>query len=134
MARIKPINHLTKIGDNIMTRQNLISMTQDQINALNKADLQNHLNAAIELLKSAKSAPENSRKSQVVRLLLEKPTSIYDMAAILDTTNKNVSSVLCGLKKDGLDICTNGKSEKFFADIEQAKLYLDNPESIQIIE
>lgn len=63
----------------------------------------------------------SKRKQEVLNLLQTKPISIFDMSVKLDITNKNVSSQLCYLKKDGYLICTNSQGQKFFEDYDYSK-------------
>jgi biotin operon repressor len=55
----------------------------------------------------------DGRKEEVLALLKTAPHSIYEMAEKLDISNKNVSSQLCYLKKDGHRIATNADGQKF---------------------
>ena len=52
------------------------------------------------------------RKEEVLALLQERPMAIQDMADALGISNKNVSSQLCYLKKDGVRIATNADGQK----------------------
>lgn len=68
------------------------------------------------LIESLSKNRTSKRKQEVLDLLKENPISIYDMSVKLDITNKNVSSQLCYLKKDGYLICTNSSGCKFLED------------------
>jgi len=56
------------------------------------------------------------RKEEVLTILEREPTEIFDIAEELGISNKNVSSQLCYLKKDGYNIATNSKGQKFLED------------------
>lgn len=68
---------------------------------------------ALELQEKLSRKRGDGRKQEVLALLQNGPISIFDMAEQLGITNKNVSSQLCYLKKDGYAIATNSKGEKF---------------------
>jgi len=58
-----------------------------------------------EITKVVKS--QKNRKSQVLNLLLEDIQSINDISTTLGISNRNVSSILCYLKKDEYQITTS---------------------------
>lgn len=74
------------------------------------------LNERDSLIESLSKNRTSKRKQEVLELLKKNPISIYDMSVELDITNKNVSSQLCYLKKDGYLICTNSSGCKFLED------------------
>ena len=96
------------------TKEILSNMTKkDLLEEISKRDL-----LIIELIDKLESSKNRTskRKQEVLDLLKLSPISIYDMSIKLDITNKNVSSQLCYLKKDGHLICTNSSGKKFLED------------------
>jgi len=67
-------------------------------------------------LKAGRTKTGPGRKEEVLAILEREPTEIYDIAEELNISNKNVSSQLCYLKKDGYSIATNSKGQKFLED------------------
>lgn len=94
------------INYNKMTKENLI----DTINERDSLITELHEQLILNKNRTSK------RKQEVLDLLKKNPISIYDMSVELDITNKNVSSQLCYLKKDGYLICTNSSGCKFLED------------------
>ena len=58
------------------------------------------------------------RKQEVLGLLKTKPHSIDDLVAATSMNNKNISSQLCYLKKDGVKIAINSEGKRFIEDYE----------------
>ena len=87
---------------------------------LNKDFQPKSLQEALEHIKQLKQAvklfeyKQGGRKKQVKELLNKQPLSIEEIADKLGITNKNVSSILCALKKEGNKIATNSQGKKFF--------------------
>ena len=69
----------------------------------------NHLKRVVKIFEYK----QGGRKKQV-KELLKQPLSIEEIASKLGITNKNVSSILCALKKEGNKIATNSQGKKFF--------------------
>lgn len=67
------------------------------------------------LLKSKSTVGQGGeRKSQVLKLLKDRgPISIKGMASVLNTTTRNVSSVLTGLRNNGYVIHTDSIGQKY---------------------
>ena len=88
----------------------LLARVKELEEALAKAKQDN------ETLIKAKSASGqgSERKSQVLELLKDRgPISIKGMATVLNTTTRNVSSVLTGLRNGGYVIHTDGIGQKY---------------------
>ena len=88
----------------------LLARVKELEEALAKAKQDN------ETLVKAKSASGqgSERKSQVLELLKDRgPISIKGMATVLNTTTRNVSSVLTGLRNGGYVIHTDGIGQKY---------------------
>ena len=88
-----------------MEKQELMVKTQEEL-----------VDIILELQEKLSRKRGDGRKAEVLKMLQEGPMSIFDMAEALGITNKNVSSQLCYLKKDGYAIATNSKGEKFLED------------------
>ena len=58
-------------------------------------------------------AQGSARKKEVLAILNDGPASIKDIAIELETSTRNVSSVLTGLRKDGYIIHTDEHSRKY---------------------
>ena len=67
---------------------------------------------------SAIEYQSSNRSTQVLNLLKQKPLTIADIATQLNTTNKNVSSVLSALRKTGYRFSTDADNKKI---LEQPK-------------
>lgn len=79
-----------------------------------------------EELKTRKGTISGGRKYDVLETLRQGPISITDLATKLDTTSKNISSVLTMLRKDGAEIFTNSRGEKVLME-ESAELRATYP-------
>jgi predicted Rossmann fold nucleotide-binding protein DprA/Smf involved in DNA uptake len=90
--------------------------TKKLLNKLTKDELITKIDELNSLVESLNKNRTSKRKQEVLDLLKKNPISIYDMSVELDITNKNVSSQLCYLKKDGYLICTNSSGCKFLED------------------
>ena len=97
-----------------ITREMLKALTDEQINGMNKSNLQLHLIAAVQWLNTA---PEKNpgRKEDVLEILRKGPASILEIAEKLNIQSKNVSSQLSYLRKDGWVIHTDDKQRKYLA-------------------
>lgn len=108
-------------------------MKYDKLSKKELIEILNERDSLIEeqilIIESSKNRT-SKRKQEVLELLMSRPISIYDMSIELDITNKNVSSQLCYLKKDGHLICTNSSGCKFLEDYD----YKSNNESDSLIE
>jgi predicted ArsR family transcriptional regulator len=88
---------------NTLTRENLESMTKDEL-----------INLILNLneVKEQKS----HRKYEVLEILKSKsPISILDISNLMNTSTKNVSSLLTYLRRDGVKIYTDDGGRKFLA-------------------
>lgn len=74
----------------------------------------------------------DGRKEEVLALLQTKPMSIYDMSEALNISNKNVSSQLCYLKKDGHRIATNADGQKFLEGFDYSEIEI--PDELESTE
>lgn len=88
-------------------------LTIETMEKMTKKELINHLMSAIELLNERKD--QKSNKKFLVLDILKRGTaiSILDISNELGISTKNVSSLLCYLRKDGITIHTNEKGEKY---------------------
>lgn len=68
----------------------------------------------------------DGRKDEVLGLLQTKPMSIFEMSEALNISNKNVSSQLCYLKKDGHRIATNADGLKFLEGYDYSEIDVPN--------
>ena len=99
-----------------MTTQNITELTQEQMEKMNKKELIETLSQAISMLNERKE--QRSNKKFVVLEILKRghPVSILDISNELNISTKNVSSLLCYLRKDGVTIHTNEKGEKYIVE------------------
>jgi biotin operon repressor len=74
----------------------------------------------------------DGRKEEVLALLQTKPMSILEMSEALDISNKNISSQLCYLKKDGHRIATNADGQKHLEGFDYSEIEI--PEEIEAAE
>ena len=61
---------------------------------------------------SAIEYQSSNRSTQVLNLLKQKPLTVSDIAQQLNTTNKNISSVLSALRKAGHRFSTDADNKK----------------------
>ena len=96
-----------------MTIQNVTELTTEMMEKLSKKELIEHLTTAIALLNERRE--QKSNKKYLVLEILKRghPISILDISNELEISTKNVSSLLCYLRKDGIIIHTNEKGEKY---------------------
>lgn len=99
-----------------MTTQIITELTQEQMEKMNKKELIETLSQAISMLNERKE--QRSNKKFVVLEILKRghPISILDISNELNISTKNVSSLLCYLRKDGVTIHTNEKGEKYIVE------------------
>ena len=99
-----------------MTTQNITELTQEQMEKMNKKELIETLSQAISMLNERKE--QRSNKKFLVLEILKRghPISILDISNELNISTKNVSSLLCYLRKDGITIHTNEKGEKYIVE------------------
>ena len=71
-------------------------------------------NQANEELKNTKKVPGGERKAQVLALLKHNgPISIKGMATVMNTTTRNISSVLTAIRNSGYVIHTDNVGQKY---------------------
>ena len=80
---------------------------------MTKAEL---LTVIEELNTKLLSKTGEGRKEEVLAILKREPMTIYDISEELGISNKNVSSQLCYLKKDGIQIASDPEGRKFLWD------------------
>ena len=99
-----------------MTTQIITELAQEQMEKMNKKELIETLSQAISMLNERKE--QRSNKKFVVLEILKRghPISILDISNELNISTKNVSSLLCYLRKDGVTIHTNEKGEKYIVE------------------
>ena len=81
--------------------------TDSLAEAIDKINKYETLLAVIEYAKGG-------RQAQVIDMLKDKPYSVKEIATKLNIANKNVSSILSGIRKKGHKIGTNSDNKKFF--------------------
>ena len=96
-----------------MAIQSVTELTKEMMEKMNKKELIEHLTQAITMLNERKE--QRSNKKFLVLEILKRghPISILDISNELEISTKNVSSLLCYLRKDGITIHTNEKGEKY---------------------
>ena len=107
----KPINNLESEESSNMTNKLLdrIAQLEAQLEETKKR------NKALE--ESGAKAQGGERKSQVLKLLEEKgPISIKGMATVLNTTTRNISSVLTAIRNAGWTIHTDNVGQKYIVE------------------
>ena len=99
-----------------MTAQSITELTRESMERMSKKELIENLTMAITMLNERKE--QRSNKKFVVLEILKRghPISILDIANELNISTKNVSSLLCYLRKDGITIHTNEKGEKYIVE------------------
>lgn len=99
-----------------MTAQNITELTTEMMDKMTKKELIETLSQAISMLNERKE--QRSNKKFVVLEILKRghPISILDISNELNISTKNVSSLLCYLRKDGVTIHTNEKGEKYIVE------------------
>ena len=96
-----------------MTIQNVTELTTEMMEKLSKKELIEHLTTAVALLNERKEQKSNKKYLVLEILKRGNPISILDISNELEISTKNVSSLLCYLRKDGITIHTNEKGEKY---------------------
>lgn len=87
---------------------------------LSKEELINKIEELEASIQKMKESKDKGRKSEVLELLQEKKRiTIKEIAEALGITDKNVSSQLSYLRKDGWSIGTDSKGRKFI-EVEEA--------------
>ena len=99
-----------------ITTQNITELTQEMMDKMTKKELIEHLTQAITMLNERKE--QRSNKKFLVLDILKRgtPISILDISNELNISTKNVSSLLCYLRKDGITIHTDGKGCKYIVE------------------
>lgn len=99
-----------------MSNVTITELTTEMMNKMNKNDLITHLTEAIALLNARKE--QKSNKKYLVLDILKRgtPISILDISNELNISTKNVSSLLCYLRKDGITIHTDDKGCKYIVE------------------
>lgn len=87
----------------------------ETLSSLNKTQLTELLTTSITLIQT----PRDNRKSEVLRLITERPHTIQELADALNTTTKNISSQLSYLRKDNHTIMNDPLGRKFVPTTEQ---------------
>ena len=85
----------------------LTSMTKAQL-----IEIINELNTQFEAAKTAKKWDGSGQKSALLLALAEGPASILDLANKLNISTKNVSSLICYLKKAGWSFIVNEEGQR----------------------
>ena len=96
-----------------MSIQAVTELTQEMMEKMTKKELIEHLTEAIAMLNARKEQKSNKKFLVLDILKRGHPISILDISNELEISTKNVSSLLCYLRKDGITIHTNEKGEKY---------------------
>ena len=96
-----------------MSNQNFSELTTEMLDKLTKKELIEHLTTAIAIINERKEQRSNKKFLVLEILNRNHPISILDISNELNISTKNVSSLLCYLRKDGITIHTNEKGEKY---------------------
>lgn len=97
-----------------ITIETLRQMNNEEILNLRKTELAEAVIELITQLNHVKmSKASNARKYEVRDILLQGAASIAEIAEIMGTSTKNVSSNLCYLKKEGYIIHTDDVGRKY---------------------
>lgn len=96
-----------------MSNQNFSELTTEMLDKLTKKELIEHLTTAIAIINERKEQRSNKKFLVLEILNRNHPISILDISNELNISTKNVSSLLCYLRKDGIIIHTNEKGEKY---------------------
>ena len=96
-----------------MSIQAVTELTQEMMEKMTKKELIEQLTTAIALLNERKEQKSNKKYLVLEILKRSSPISILDISNELEISTKNVSSLLCYLRKDGIVIHTNEKGEKY---------------------
>ena len=96
-----------------MSIQAVTELTQEMMEKMTKKELIEQLTTAIALLNERKEQKSNKKYLVLEILKRNSPISILDISNELEISTKNVSSLLCYLRKDGIVIHTNEKGEKY---------------------
>lgn len=94
-----------------ITRAALTTLNDESIANMNKDELKRHLTAAVRII-SATPDKGLGRKTEVLDILRQGPASILEIANMLNTSTKNVSSQLSYLRKDGYILHTDHLQRK----------------------
>lgn len=90
-------------------------ITKPDYDKMTKAEL---LTVIEELSTKLENRKGDGRKEEVLAILKREPMTIYDISEELGISNKNVSSQLCYLKKDGIQIASDPEGRKFLWDFD----------------
>ena len=99
-----------------MTAQNITELTTEMMEKMNKKELIEHLTEAIAMLNARKEQKSNKKYLVLDILKRGRPISILDISNELEISTKNVSSLLCYLRKDGITIHTDDKGCKYIVE------------------
>lgn len=99
-----------------MTAQNITELTTEMMEKMNKKELIEHLTTAITMLNERKEQKSNKKYLVLDILKRGRPISILDISNELEISTKNVSSLLCYLRKDGITIHTDDKGCKYIVE------------------
>ena len=99
-----------------MSNVTITELTTEMMNKMNKSELIEHLTEAIAMLNARKEQKSNKKFLVLDILKRGTPISILDISNELNISTKNVSSLLCYLRKDGITIHTDDKGCKYIVE------------------
>lgn len=98
---------------------NFNELTQEQLERMNKKDLILLIQEATEQLNQRRKQKSNKKYDALAILQRGEPISILDISNEMNISTKNVSSLLCYLRKDGHTIHTDDQGRKYLLNLEQ---------------
>lgn len=108
------VNNNEIMGEKVMERSEVIEMVKGFMSEMNSEERKEFLKELSRELKIS-FGDEGGRKSEVRKLLEENKEgiSIIEIGERLGMSNKNVSSILSYLRKDGLRLGTRSDGRKY---------------------
>ena len=99
-----------------MSNTNITELTREDLSKMSKNQLTDLLMEAIDKLNERREQKSNKKYIVLEVLKRGEPISILDISNELNISTKNVSSLLCYLRKDGITIHTDDKGRKYIVE------------------
>ena len=99
-----------------MLNTNITELTREDLRKMTKNQLADLLMEAIDKLNERREQKSNKKYIVLEVLKRGEPISILDISNELNISTKNVSSLLCYLRKDGITIHTDDKGRKYIVE------------------
>ena len=99
-----------------MSNTNITELTREDLGKMTKNQLADLLLEAIDKLNERREQKSNKKYIVLEVLKRGEPISILDISNELNISTKNVSSLLCYLRKDGITIHTDDKGRKYIVE------------------